>query len=39
VFGKVVKGTEVVDKIKDVQTGSGDVPLKPVVIESASIVK
>jgi len=39
VFGKVIKGTEVVDKIKDVQTGPGDVPLKPVVIESASIVK
>jgi cyclophilin family peptidyl-prolyl cis-trans isomerase len=39
VFGKVVKGTEVVDKIKDVQTGAGDVPVKPVVIESASIVK
>jgi len=39
VFGKVVKGSEVVDKIKDVQTGPGDVPAKPVVIESASIVK
>ena len=39
VFGKVVKGTEVVDKIKDVQTGPGDVPAKPVVIESASLVK
>ena len=39
VFGKVIKGTEVVDKIKDVQTGPGDVPVKPVVIESASIVK
>jgi len=39
VFGKVIKGAEVVDKIKDVQTGPGDVPVKPVVIESASIVK
>ena len=39
VFGKVIKGTEVVDKIKDVQTGPGDVPVKPVVIESATIVK
>ena len=39
VFGKVVKGTEVVDKIKAVQTGPGDVPVKPVVIESASVVK
>lgn len=43
VFGKVIKGTEVVDKIKAVETtNSGmhrDVPAKPVVIESASIVK
>jgi cyclophilin family peptidyl-prolyl cis-trans isomerase len=39
VFAKVIKGTEVVDKIKDVETGPGDVPVKPVVIESASIVK
>jgi peptidyl-prolyl cis-trans isomerase A (cyclophilin A)/peptidyl-prolyl cis-trans isomerase B (cyclophilin B) len=39
VFGKVSKGREVVDKIKDVQTAPGDVPVKPVVIESASIVK
>jgi peptidyl-prolyl cis-trans isomerase A (cyclophilin A) len=39
VFGKVVKGTEVVDRIKEVQTGPGDVPAKPVIIESASVVK
>ncbi len=43
VFGKVVKGTEVVDKIKAVETvNSGmyrDVPSKSVVIESASIIK
>lgn len=43
VFGKVVKGTEVVDKIKAVETvNSGmyrDVPAKPVVIESASVIK
>ena len=43
VFGKVVKGTEVVDKIKAVDTtNSGmyqNVPAKPVVIESASVVK
>jgi peptidyl-prolyl cis-trans isomerase A (cyclophilin A)/peptidyl-prolyl cis-trans isomerase B (cyclophilin B) len=39
VFGKVIKGMDVVDKIKDVPTGAGDVPVKPVMIESASIVK
>ncbi len=39
VFGKVIKGTEVVDRIKEVQTGPGDVPAKPVIIESASVVK
>ena len=39
VFGKVVSGTEVVDKIEGVKTGSkmghGDVPLDDVVIEKA----
>lgn len=43
VFGKVVKGTEVVDKIRQVPTGNRgffqNVPVTPVVIESASIVK
>lgn len=39
VFGKVVKGTEVVDRIKAVPTNNRDVPTKPVVIESATIVK
>ncbi len=39
VFGKVVKGMDVVDKIKAVPTGSGDVPLTPVVIESAKLLK
>ncbi len=41
VFGKVVKGAEVVDKIKQVNTGSRgpyqDVPVQAVVIESATI--
>lgn len=43
VFGKVVKGTEVVDKIKAVETSSKgmhqNVPAKPVVIESATVLK
>jgi peptidyl-prolyl cis-trans isomerase A (cyclophilin A)/peptidyl-prolyl cis-trans isomerase B (cyclophilin B) len=43
VFGKVVKGTEIVDKIKQVKTGSAgpyqDVPVQPVIIESATVLK
>jgi cyclophilin family peptidyl-prolyl cis-trans isomerase len=43
VFGKVVKGTEVVDKIKAVDTANSgmhqNVPVKPVVIESSSVIK
>ena len=38
VFGKVVKGTEVVDKIAEAKTGRsgghGDVPLMPITIKS-----
>jgi len=43
VFGKVIKGKEVVDKIRAVPTGNKgghqNVPTTPVVIESAAIVK
>jgi len=43
VFGKVVQGTEVVDKIKAVATGNRgphqNVPTTPVVINSATLVK
>jgi peptidyl-prolyl cis-trans isomerase B (cyclophilin B) len=43
VFGKVVEGTEVVDKIKGVPTGTSgfheNVPTEPVTIIKASVVK
>lgn len=43
VFGKVVQGMDVVDKIRKVETGQkgphGDVPLQPVIIKSATIEK
>ncbi len=34
VFGKVIDGMDVVDKIKSVKTASQDVPVTPVIIES-----
>jgi peptidyl-prolyl cis-trans isomerase A (cyclophilin A) len=43
VFGRVLEGMDVVDKIRAVETGTTgghqNVPLKPVLIRSASIVK
>lgn len=43
VFGKVVDGQEIVDKIGKVKTGTkagmGDVPLDPVVIEKVELLK
>jgi peptidylprolyl isomerase len=38
VFGKVVEGMDVVDKIAKVQTNSGDKPLENVVIEKAEVI-
>lgn len=37
VFGRVVKGMEVVDAIENVERGQRDLPLTPVVIESVTI--
>jgi len=43
VFGKVVQGMDVVDKIRKVETGQkgpyGDVPVQPVIIKTATIEK
>ncbi|WP_211466596.1 peptidylprolyl isomerase [Collimonas silvisoli] len=39
VFGQVIKGTDVVDKIKKVKTAYQDVPTTPVIIESATLTK
>jgi len=39
VFGKVVKGMDVVDKIRAMPTGAGDVPLQQVVIKQATVEK
>jgi len=43
VFGKIVEGTDVVDQIKAVRTGSSgfhqDVPLEDVVIERAVVIE
>jgi peptidyl-prolyl cis-trans isomerase A (cyclophilin A) len=38
VFGKVIEGMDVVDKIKSVPTKPGDVPTIPIVIETAVIL-
>jgi peptidyl-prolyl cis-trans isomerase A (cyclophilin A) len=39
VFGKVVSGMDVVDKIRTTPTGPGDVPLTPMIIKSATLEK
>jgi cyclophilin family peptidyl-prolyl cis-trans isomerase len=37
VFGKVVSGMDVVDKIESVKTAPGDVPVEPVLIKSIRV--
>ena len=37
VFGKVVSGMNVVDKIEGVKTAPGDVPVEPVIIKSVRV--
>jgi peptidyl-prolyl cis-trans isomerase A (cyclophilin A) len=39
VFGKVIEGMDVVDKIRVTPTGPGDVPLQPIVIKKATVEK
>ena len=43
VFGKVISGTETIDKIKDVKTTTKgqyqNVPVKPVIIRSMSVIE
>jgi cyclophilin family peptidyl-prolyl cis-trans isomerase len=38
VFGKVVKGMDVVDKIARIPTDGGDVPTQTIIIESATVL-
>ena len=38
VFGRVIKGMDVVDQISAVPVGDRDLPMEPVIIESVSIV-
>ena len=39
VFGKVVEGMDVVDKIRATPTGPGDVPVQPITIKKATVEK
>jgi cyclophilin family peptidyl-prolyl cis-trans isomerase len=39
VFGRVIEGMDVVDKIKDVKTGANDVPVEDVLIKSVKKVE
>ncbi len=37
VFGRVIKGMDIVDAISQVQVGQGDLPIEPVIIETITI--
>ena len=39
IFGKVIKGQEVIDAIGKVSTGANDKPLKPVIMEKITVAK
>lgn len=39
VFGKVIEGMDVVDKIRATATGPGDVPVQPILIKKATLEK
>ena len=39
VFGKIVKGQEIVDQIGQVETDPGDKPVDPVVMEEVNIIR
>jgi peptidyl-prolyl cis-trans isomerase A (cyclophilin A) len=39
IFGEVIEGSDVVDKISQVRTGRGDRPLEDVVLESVQITE
>ncbi|MCP3740643.1 peptidylprolyl isomerase [Rossellomorea sp. BNER] len=39
VFGQVIEGMDVVDKIANVETGEGDKPVEDVIIEKIEVVK
>jgi peptidylprolyl isomerase len=38
-FGKVVKGLDIVDQMEKVKTGAGDKPIEPMIIESVTITE
>lgn len=38
-FGKVIEGMEIVDKVANVKTGRGDMPVEPQVITEITVEK